>query len=128
YRRGLHSVGFESPTGNIRCAISSDDDTQLLCTTLNNKNTVDLDMTPEMNTNWTVTIPAGNPTLAYGNTWYSPYFHCWSEFDGTFCRSLYSRYGFHIDRDAIEAYIWPKAILTLSAGNGYDGGSGVFDS
>jgi hypothetical protein len=37
YRRGLHSKGFESPTGNIRCALKVGDATTLMCTTLNNK-------------------------------------------------------------------------------------------
>ena len=127
YRRGLHSAGFDSPTGNIRCAIQTGDDTQLLCTTLNNGNGVDLDNLLAINTNWTVTIPAGNPTLAYGKGWWSRYFYCWSQADATYCRSLYSRHGLKIDRAGIYDWIWPKAILLFVASSGggvIPGGSG----
>lgn len=98
YRSGMHGEGFQSPTGNIRCALKLNDSTTLLCETLNEGQNVVLHPTGLMQTNWTVTIPAGNPTLKYGKNWWGHDFWCDSEAQGTFCRSLYSRHGFLINR------------------------------
>jgi hypothetical protein len=120
YRRGLRSTGFESPTGNIRCGVQSNDHTQLLCKARNNGNAVDLDWLAPLDTSITATISAGQ-TLGYGDLWTSNNFACWSEQDETYCRSLYSRHGFKINRDGILDWIWPKAILHLSGGGGSGG-------
>lgn len=128
YRRGLHSFGFQSPTGNIRCGIESDDHTHLLCKTLNNQKAVVLDQFASLDTNVTVTLPGADPTLAYSKWWWSKNFVCWSQEDGMYCRSLYSRHGFKISRAGIEDRIFPSVIIHLGGGDGgggtYSGGSG----
>jgi hypothetical protein len=115
YRRGLRTVGFQSPTGNIRCGLESDDDTQLLCKTLNNKKAVDLDDLLRPDTDITATI-SREPTLEYGRVWSSPNFYCWSEITGVTCRSLYSRHGFEIDRDGVTELIWKAPVLAYGGG------------
>lgn len=111
YQRGLRTLGFQSPTGNIRCALDSNDRGQLLCTTLNNGNAIDLYASDQGDTNVTATIPF-EPTVGYGRSWSSANFYCWSKFTGVTCRSLYSTYGFEIDRDGITQLAWPTQILT----------------
>jgi hypothetical protein len=111
YQGGLRSLGFQSPTGNIRCALQSTDRRQLLCTTLNNGNAIDLGSSVQGDTNITATIPI-EPTVLYGHSWSSPNFYCWSKFTGVTCRSLYSTYGFEIDRDGITQLEWAARILT----------------
>jgi hypothetical protein len=131
YRKGLRTPGFQSPTGNIRCALETYDNTQLLCMTLNNGNAVDLGKFLDVDTNLTATIPA-EPTLPYGQAWSSGNFYCWSRFTGVTCRSLYSSHGFEIDRDGISSYIWNAPVLTaggnlgssLGIGGGANLGSG----
>jgi hypothetical protein len=114
YRKGLRSVGFQSPTGNIRCALERGDGTQLLCKTMNNNEAVDV-LRPDPNI--TATIPR-EPTLTYGRVWSSPRFYCWSETTGVTCRSLYSRHGFRINREGITEFIWKARVLTYSPGSG----------
>jgi hypothetical protein len=116
-------MGFQSPTGNIRCGVETDDHTQLLCKTRNNGKAVDLDQLLPLDTYITATLTPG-PTLPYGKTWTSANFVCWSQEDATYCRSLYSRHGFKINRDGIFDWIWPKPILHLYQGGG-GGGGGV---
>jgi hypothetical protein len=125
YRKGKHWSGFQSPTGNIRCGPNSNDPTELLCETLSNRDGATLELTGPVDTSWRITIGAGWPTLRYGKHWSSRYFWCDSEFDGTYCRSLYSHQGFLIDRDGIQRYVWKTVPLHLgSAGGGYTGDSG----
>jgi hypothetical protein len=127
YRRGMRSGGFQSPTGNIRCGPNSKDPTELLCETLNNGNGAVLGLTGLVDTSWKVTIGSGWPVLHYGHYWWSRYFWCDSEFKGTFCRSLYSRHGFLINRDGITDYIWksvPLHFASSGGGSGTTGGSG----
>jgi hypothetical protein len=126
YKQGMHSGGFQSPTGNIRCGPNSKDPTELLCETLNNGSGATLALTGPVDTSWTVTIGKGWPTLHYRHYWSSRYFWCDSEFKGTFCRSLYSRQGFLINRDSIQSYVWQSAPLHLAnsgGGYGYSGGT-----
>jgi hypothetical protein len=123
YRQGLRTVGFQSPTGNIRCALDSDDETQLLCKTLNNGKAIDLDSVLEPDKNITATIPA-EPTLAYGRVWSSPHFFCWSRFTGVTCRSLYSTYGFAINRSGITFLKWDNVVL--GGGGSYSSGGGSY--
>jgi hypothetical protein len=125
YRRGMHSGGFQSPTGNIRCGPNSMDPAELLCETLNNGNGATLDLTGPVDTSWRVTIGRGWPTLRYGRYWSSRYFWCDSELKGTFCRSLYSRQGFLINREGITDYIWQSAPLHLADGSGGSGSDGT---
>jgi hypothetical protein len=121
YRRGMRTVGFQSPTGNIRCALDANDNTQLLCKTLNNENAVVLDTITEPDMNYTATIPA-EPTLGYDRGWSSANFYCWSKFTGVTCQSLYSTSGFEINRDGITSLVWDHAILEgESVGSGSDG-------
>jgi hypothetical protein len=130
YRQGIRTIGFQSPTGNIRCALETDDHTQLLCTTLNNQNAVDLDSLSDADTNVTATIPA-EPTAAYGHVWSSANFYCWSRFTGVTCRSLRSRHGFAINRAGITVLIWDAPVLasTGTVGSSSSGGSsGTFGS
>lgn len=110
YQLGIRTLGFQSPTGNIRCALQSDDHSQLLCTTLNNGNASDLDVNAPADTNITAAIPA-EPTVVYGHSWSSANFYCWSKFTGITCRSLYSTNGFEIDRDGITQLEWDAAVL-----------------
>jgi hypothetical protein len=117
YRKGLRTSGFQSPTGNIRCALESDDVTQLLCKTMNNKNAVDLDEVLRPDTSIWAKIPE-EPTLDYGRGWSSAKFYCWSETKGVTCRSLYSRHGFQIDREGITEFIWKAPVLRYSTGSG----------
>jgi hypothetical protein len=131
YRRGKHTIGFQSPTGNIRCALQTDDPSQLLCKTLNNQNAVDLDTVIEPDTNLTASIPV-EPTLSYGRVWSSKNFYCFSKFEGVYCRSLYSTHGFQINRDGITERIWKTPVLTVSvsvgsasSGSGLSSDSGV---
>jgi len=127
YRRGLRSGGFESPTGNIRCGPNSKDLTELLCETLDDGKSAVLGVTGLVDTSWKVTIDSGWPTLRYGHYWWSRYFWCDSEFKGTFCRSLYSRHGFLINRAGVTDYIWksvPLHFRTAGGGSGYGAGSG----
>jgi hypothetical protein len=124
YRRGMRTAGFQSPTGNIRCALQRDDDTQLLCKTLNNQNAVDLDTLLDADTYITATIPA-EPTLRYGHGWSSANFYCWSESTGVTCRSLYSRHGVEVNRDGITALIWKAPVLAASGGLGGDSSSSI---
>jgi hypothetical protein len=129
YRQGMRTMGFQSPTGNIRCALETDDHTQLLCKTLNNENAVDLDTVLGPDTNLTADI-SGEPTLSYGRAWSSANFYCLSKFEGVYCRSLYSTHGFRINRDGITERVWKAPALTVSAsvgsassGNGLSSGS-----
>ncbi len=126
YRQGMRTFGFESPTGNIRCALQSSDHTQLLCKTLNNGNAVDLDSLLEPDTNVTATIPA-EPTLRYRRVWSSAHFYCWSRFEGVYCRSLDSTFGFKINRDGISGRVWKAPVLGGQAGGsgGLGTGGGV---
>jgi hypothetical protein len=119
YKRGLRTVGFQSPTGNIRCALQSSDPTQLLCKTLNNERAVDLDSLIEGDKNISATIPE-EPTLAYGKVWSSAHFFCWSRFTAVTCRSLNSRNGFAINRAGIELLVWDSPVV---AGGGLAYGS-----
>jgi hypothetical protein len=130
YRRGMRTIGFQSPTGNIRCALQTDDHTQLLCKTLNNENAIDLDNLIDADPNVTATIPA-EPTLTYGRVWSSPNFYCWSRFTAVTCRSLYSGNGFAINRAGVTLLIWDTPVLastgTVESGSG-DGSSSTFGS
>ena len=83
------------------------------------------DWLSSVDTNWRVTIPE-EPTLAYGRQWSSGNFVCWSEFEGgVYCRSLFTRHGFKIDRDGISDRIWGSRVLILGGGwNTIPGGSG----
>jgi hypothetical protein len=123
YREGMRSVGFQSPTGNIRCGPNSDDPTELLCETLNNGKSATLGLSDPVDTTWRVTIGSGWPTLRYGHYWSSRYFWCDSEMDGTYCRSLYSRHGFLINRAGIQDYIWKSTPLHFADGGGGSGTS-----
>jgi hypothetical protein len=114
----LRTIGFQSPTGNIRCALESDYATQLLCKTMNNKKAVDLDEVLRPDTDIWADIPE-EPTLGYGRGWSSPGFYCWSETKGVTCRSLYSRHGFRIDREGVTEFIWKAPVLTYSTGSGF---------
>jgi hypothetical protein len=126
----MRTIGFQSPSGNIRCALETDDKTQLLCKTLNNQNAVDLASLIDANTDVTATIPE-EPTLAYGGVWSSANFYCWSRSTAVTCRSLYSRNGFAINRSGTTLLIWDAPVLasTGSVGSGSGGGSsGTFGS
>ena len=123
----MRSEGFQSPTGNIRCAIQSDDETQLLCKTFNNGNAIDLDSVLEPNRNITASIPA-EPTLAYGRVWSSPYFFCWSRWTAVTCRSLHSTYGFAINRTGVTELAWGAAVLHGGSGGAYSAGSGSYSA
>ena len=129
YRKGLRTYGFQSPTGNLRCALESDDPAQLLCKSLADEKAVDLDDLLRPDSNITATIPA-EPTLRYGRAWSSSKFYCWSEIAGVTCRSLYSRQGFKINRDGITELIWKAPVLAYggvsSASSPATGGSGDF--
>jgi hypothetical protein len=117
----MRTVGFQSPTGNIRCALERGDDTQLLCKTLNNGNAINLDAYLQADQNFTASIPV-EPTLAYGKVWSSANFYCWSRFTGVTCRSLYSKNGFEIDRDKRTLLVWGGSVLGGGGSLG-DGGS-----
>jgi hypothetical protein len=122
----MRTLGFQSPTGNIRCALESGDHGQLLCKTLNNGNAVDLDAYLEADKNVTATIPA-EPTLAYGSAWSSAFFYCWSRITGVTCRSLDSRNGFEIDRAGRTLLVWKRAVLGGGGSSGV-GAKGSFDN
>ena len=125
YRSGKHTVAFQSPTGNILCGIASDNPNQLLCKTKNNDNAVVLNPFGRMNTNSTVGFGGAHEAiLYYGHEWWSRDFYCWSKFDGTYCRSLYSRHGFKIDRDGIQDWIWHSTVLHGFNHGGSGGGGG----
>jgi hypothetical protein len=125
YRRGMRTLGFQSPTSNIRCALQSDDRTQLLCKTLNNGNAVDLDSMIDVDRNITASIPV-EPTLAYGRVWSSTNFFCWSRFTAVTCRSLHSRHGFAINRAGITVLIWDAPVLSGGGGATASGSSSVY--
>jgi hypothetical protein len=122
----MRTFGFQSPTGNIRCAIESDDHTQLLCKTLNNGNAIDLGTYLQADGNITASIPV-EPTLAYGRVWSSANFYCWSRFTGVTCRSLHSKNGFEIDRAKRQLLVWNNSVLS-NAGSVGGGSSGSLSS
>ncbi len=72
----MHSRGFQSPTGNIRCATTEQGET-MVCETMNDRHSVELGTVLEADDyeSWNV-YPA--PTLEYGNGWWSRNFYCWS--------------------------------------------------
>jgi uncharacterized membrane protein YgcG len=125
YRKGMRTVGFQSPTGNIRCAVESDDHTQLLCKTINNGDAIDLDAYFQADTYITASIPL-EPVLAYGKVWSSANFYCWSRFTGVTCRSLHSKNGFEIDRAKRQLLVWDHSVLggLGSLGGGSSGSLG----
>jgi hypothetical protein len=110
YRRGWQTAGFQSPTGNIRCALEANDSTHLLCEALNNQNAVDLSASAAADMSIAATIPSAT-TLSYGRVWSGADFYCWSRFTAVTCRSLYSRNGFAINRAGIQALDWPGSVL-----------------
>jgi hypothetical protein len=123
YRRGMHGPAFESPTGNIRCGVDRSDPMQLLCKTLNNGRGVDLDILTSSVPS-SVTFTSQPPVLSYGRFWSSRNFVCWSRTDGVYCRSLYSRHGFLINRDAISQRVWPRSLIRPADGSSGGGSPG----
>ena len=118
-----HGWGFDSPTGNIRCAIFTNNHAELGCKTLNNGRGVILRATGSGYRDDQQTGPT-NPTLPYGWRWTSRDFECWSKFTEVLCRSFYSRYGFSINRDGIQGWVWPRALRGSAPAGGGGGGGG----
>jgi hypothetical protein len=119
----MHSRGFQSPTGNIRCATTEQGET-MVCETMNDRHSVELGTVLEADDyeSWNV-YPA--PTLEYGNGWWSRNFYCWSLETGVKCRSLFSRQGFKINRDGWWYWRWTTVPLPFGSwGSGSGGGNG----
>jgi hypothetical protein len=118
-RHVMHGLGFDSPTGNIRCATFTGDPQMLGCKTLNNHRGIILETTSAAYEDGNQTAPR-NPTLPYGWRWTTQYFICWSKVTEVLCRSQYSRQGFSINRDGIKYWVWNRPLKYFS----YGGGSG----
>lgn len=100
----LGGLGFQSPTGNIRCMVQGAHATAIECMRRNDGLTVDLDATgPATVVPWQGDMP-DLPTLAYGTTWgtTNPTFWCGSSAQGVECESGDSGRGFFLSRTAFE--------------------------
>ena len=94
-------IGFQSPTGNIRCIYLDGSPTSFVaCQTENNHATVALaaDGTAFRVADRHV-FPA-NGTVAYGSTWNRPGLECSSKFEGMSCQNLFGD-AFAINRSGI---------------------------
>ena len=67
------AFGFQSPTGNIRCAISASDTQTFGCETLNNGHAVIVESTGDAYRDDGYSMPA-EPTLSYKWRWSSTFF------------------------------------------------------
>jgi len=118
WRLGMQSRGFQSPTANIHCTLAESGEL-IVCQTLNNRQSVELGtiLPADDYVRWTV---YSGPPLAYGRTWHSPNFYCWSAIDGVICRSLYSKHGFMINRSGrwTETFRYVPNLATDYGGSG----------
>jgi hypothetical protein len=117
-----YDAGFDSPTGNIHCAVFQGDPQRLGCKTLNNGRGAILETTGPAYEDGDQTAPR-NRTLPYGWHWTTPYFLCWSKFTEVLCRSKYSRQGFSINRAGIQYWVWPHAPKYFEPSDGGGGGT-----
>ena len=94
----LSGLGFQSPTGNLRCSAQGAHGTAIECVRLNDGLTVNLDSVGPP----TVIPVRGEfldlPTLGYGETWGVSPFTCTSSTGGIECESNESGMGFFLNR------------------------------
>ena len=123
-------IGFQSPTGNIRCIYLDGSPTSFVaCQTENNHATVALaaDGTAFRVADRHV-FPA-NGTVAYGSTWNRPGLECSSKFEGMSCQNLFgdafaiNRSGIGVQNPSTTVYVPPSTVLPALTSPDYSTGS-----